>query len=98
MSLLDVIEEKWIRKLRASKPKWLAMVKRAESFDAYVKGIAAVTGLPENVIRASFPARNWAEFQANAEKYVELWISQIETAYKQKKWSTNYKRAFSTPG
>jgi hypothetical protein len=96
MSLLDIAEEKWIRKLRASKPKWLAMVKKAESLEAYVKGIAAITGLPESTIRASFPARNWAEFQANAERYVELWIGKIESAYRQKKWSTNYKKAFST--
>jgi len=95
---LEVYEEKWIRKLRAARPKWIAMVKRAESLDAYVKGIAAVTGLPESTIRASFPARNWAEFQANAERYVDIWISKIEAAYRLKKWSTNYKAAFSTTG
>jgi len=98
VSLIDIAEEKWIRKLRAAKPKWLAMVKKAESLEAYCKGIAAITGLPESTIRASFPARNWAEFQANAEKYVELWIGKIENAYRQRKWSTNYKKAFSTSG
>jgi hypothetical protein len=95
---LDIFEDKWIRKVRAARPKWIAMVKKAESLDAYIKGIASVTGLPEAVIRASFPARNWAEFQANAEKYVDLWISKIEAAFKAKKWSTHYKAAFSTPG
>ena len=94
---LEIYEEKWLRKVRAAKPKWLAMVKKAESLEAYVKGIAAVTGIPESVIRASFPARNWAEFQANAERYVEIWISKIEAAYKLHKWSENYKRAFQTP-
>ena len=97
MSLLPYFEEKWIRKCRAARSKWLAMVKKAESFDAYVRGIAKVTGLPEAVIRASFPARNWQEFQANAEKFVELWISKIEAAFKAKKWSTNYVEAFKTP-
>jgi hypothetical protein len=94
---LEIYEEKWIKKVRAAKPKWLEMVKKAESFEAYVKGIAAVTGLPEDIIRASFPAKNWAEFQANAEKYVDIWISKIETAYKQRKWSRNYKQAFTIP-
>jgi hypothetical protein len=95
---LDIYEEKWIRKLRAARPKWVAMVKRAESFEAYVKNIAAVTGLPEATIRASFPARSWQEFQANAERYVDIWINKIEAAYRMKKWSTNYKKAFSTTG
>ena len=94
---LDVYEEKWIRKVRAARTAWLEMVKKAESLDAYVKGIAAITGLPEAVIRASFPARNWADFQANAERYVDLWISKIEAAFRAKKWSTHYKRAFQTP-
>jgi hypothetical protein len=97
MSLLPYFEEKWIRKCRAARSKWLAMVKRADSLDAYVKGIAAVTGLPEGVIRASFPAKNWAEFQANAEKFVDLWISKIEAAARAKKWSVNYVEAFKTP-
>lgn len=95
---LDIYEEKWIRALRRKKGKWLAMVKKAESFDAYVKGIAAITGLPESEIRASFPARGWAEFQANADRYVDLWISKIEAAFRQKKWSTNYRQAFQTRG
>jgi hypothetical protein len=98
MSLLPYFEEKWIRKCRASRSRWLAMVKKAESLDAYVKGVAAVTGLPEGVIRASFPAKNWAEFQANAEKFVDIWISKIEAAARAKKWSTNYVEAFKTPG
>jgi len=95
---LDIYEEKWIRKVRAARPKWIAMVKKAESLDAYVKGVAAVTGLSESVIRASFPARNWAEFQANAEKFVDIWISKVESAYRAKKWSAHYKAAFSTTG
>jgi len=97
MTLLDIYEEKWIRKVRGARAKWLAMVKKAESLEAYVKGVAAVTGLPEGVIRASFPARNWAEFQANAEKFVDIWISKVEAAFRVKKWSSNYKQAFQTP-
>jgi hypothetical protein len=95
---LDLYEEKWIRKLRASRNKWLAMVKKAESFDSYVAKIAAAADVPEASVRASFPAKSWQDFQANAEKYVDLWISMIEAAYRQKKWSTNYRLAFSTPG
>jgi hypothetical protein len=91
-------EEKWARKVRASRAKWLEMVKKADSLDAYVKGIAEFTGLPENVIRASFPARNWAEFQANAEKFVDIWINRVEAAARAKKWSSAYIEAFRTPG
>jgi len=92
---LELYEEKWVRKLRASKSKWLAAVKSASSLDAYVKMIAAITGIPESTIRASFPAKNYAEFQANADKYVDLWMTKIEAAYRVKKWSTNYRAAFS---
>jgi len=95
---LDLYEEKWIRKVRAARPKWIAMVKKSESLEAYVRSISAITGIPEATIRASFPARNWAEFQANAEKYVDLWISKVEAAARAKKWSSHYKAAFSTTG
>jgi hypothetical protein len=91
-------EEKWARKVRASRSKWLEMVRKADSLDAYVKGVAEFTGLPESVIRASFPARNWAEFQANAEKFVDLWISRVEASARARKWSTGYIEAFRTPG
>jgi len=74
------------------------MVKRAESFDAYVAKVAAAADVPEATVRASFPAKHWQDFQANAEKYVDLWISMIEAAYRARKWSTKYKLAFSTTG
>ena len=70
--LVELYQEKWFRKVSAAKDKWLAMVKKADSLDAYVKGISTVTGLPESVVRASFPARNWAEFQRNADKYIDI--------------------------
>jgi len=94
---ISIYEEKWARKVRAARNKWLEMVKKAETLDAYVKGVAAATGLPESVIRASFPGRNYADFQANAEKYVDIWISKVEEAARAKKWSTNYIEAFRTP-
>jgi hypothetical protein len=97
-SRVALAEEKWARRVRAARAKWLEMVKKADSLDAYVKGIAEFTGLPESVIRASFPARNWAEFQANAEKYVDIWISRVEAAARAKKWSAGYIEAFRTPG
>ncbi len=95
-ALIHVYQEKWFRHTMRAKSKWLAMVKKAESFDAYVKGIASVTGLPEDVIRASFPAKNWADFQANADKYVEIWMRKIQEAHAKRKWAENYIRAFKT--
>jgi len=75
--------------LAAIEEKW------AESLDAFVKGISAVTGIPEGTVRASLPAKNWAAFQAEAEKYLPIAISKIEAAYRNKKWSRKYKEAFS---
>ena len=91
---IDIAEEKWVSKVRAAKDKWLAMVRSARSLEEYVKGIAEFTGLPVDVVRNSFPAKNWAEFQRNAEKYVELWISAIERAAREHKWKEGYLRAF----
>ena len=94
--LLEIYQEKWFRKVSAARSKWLEMVKKADSLDAYVKGIAAVTGLPETVIRASFPAKNWADFQANADKYVDIWLNKIQEAHRMGKWAKNYLAAFKT--
>jgi len=94
---LDIYEAKWYKKATAAFRKvWVDMVKRAESFEAYVAGVAAVTGLPEDVVRASLPAVNWKEFQANAEKYVDIALKKIEKAYSTHKWANKYKAAFST--
>ena len=94
MRKIDLAEEKWIRKVRAAKEKWLAMVKDTRSFDEYCRKIAEFTGLPVEVVRSSFPARNWAEFQRNADKYVDVWISAIESAFREHKWKEGYIRAF----
>jgi len=95
VAIIDRYEEKWVRKVMGAREKWLAMVKDASSLEAYVQGIAAVTGLDPATVRASFPARNWAEFQRNAEKYVDIWIEKVRRAADQKKWSKGYIRAFS---
>jgi len=94
MAKIDFAQEKWAMKVRAAKDKWLAMVKSARSFEEYVRGIAEFTGLPESTIRSSFPAKNWAEFQRNADKYVELWIQAVERAAREGKWKEGYLRAF----
>jgi len=92
---LPAIEDKWYRKAIAGfKKNWVRMVQKAESFDAFVRGISAVTGIPEATVRASLPATNWKDFQANAEKYLSIALSKIEAAYRARKWSTKYKAAF----
>jgi len=92
---LDAIQEKWYRKAIAGfKRNWVRMVKKAESFDAFVRGISAVTGIPEATVRASLPATNWKEFQANAEKYLPIALSKIESAYRAGKWKIKYRAAF----
>lgn len=95
MSRVDVAEEKWARKVLGAREKWLAMVKDASSLEAYVQGIADFIGVDPATVRASFPARNWAEFQRNAEKYVDVWINKVRRAAERKKWSKGYIRAFT---
>jgi len=92
---LEEIEEKWIRKTNAGfRENWVRMVKKAESFDLFVKGISAVTGIPEATVRASLPAKNWKDFQENAEDYLDIAIAKIDAAYRAKKWSKRYGAAF----
>ncbi|HDN18292.1 MAG TPA: hypothetical protein ENF41_04445 [Candidatus Bathyarchaeota archaeon] len=93
---LELYEEKWFRNaVSAIRSVWAQMVKRSESFDAFVKGIAFVTGLPEAEIRASLPAKNWQKFQAEADKYVSLIIEKLEKAHREKKWARKYRAAWT---
>ena len=94
MPLIDIYQEKWARKTMAAKEKWLSMIKKAESFEAFVKGVAQVTGLSESEVASSIPARNFKEFQANAEKYVDIWLENIRRAAAARKWAKNYVEAF----
>jgi len=67
---------------------------RAESLDAFVRGISAVTGIPEATVRASLPAKAWVEFQREPERYLPIAVAKIESAYRAKKWSRKYRKAF----
>lgn len=91
---LDLAERKWAQKVRAAREKWLAAVKDASSLEEYVQKIAEFTGLDPATVRASFPARNYAEFQRNAEQYVDIWINAVERAAARGKWKRGYLKAF----
>ncbi len=80
--------------MRGFRGAWVANVKRAESLSAFVEGIAQVTGIPSGTVAASMPAKNFADFQANAEKYLPMAIAKLEAAYRSKKWSRKYRQAF----
>ncbi len=97
MSKLATIEEKWFRKTNAAQRKWLNAVKSSESLDAFCKQMASALGISEGEVRASLPVKNWAEFQANAEKYLPLFIDGVKKAYDNKKWSKGMIDAFTTP-
>ncbi|GAI83418.1 unnamed protein product [marine sediment metagenome] len=93
--LTSMIEEKWYRKAIAGfKEVWGPAVKSAASLDAFCEGISAVTGIPAGTVRSSLPAKNWAAFQADADKYLAIAVAKIEAAHKANKWSSHYKRAF----
>lgn len=93
---LHLAQEKWFKKVTAAREKWLKNVANPRSLEAYVRGIADFLGVSPEVVRASLPARNWAEFQANASKFVDAFVSGVRRAYELKKWAENYKRAFTS--
>jgi len=96
MALIDTYEEKWKKKTLAAKDKWVTMVKEATSLDAFIKGVVAVTGLDEKTVKESLPTANWAEFQKNADKYVDAFVGKVKAAAEEKKWSKKYVSAFKT--
>jgi hypothetical protein len=96
MSLLELYHEKWFKRVSGKRDVWVRAIKEAATLDAFVKGVATVTGLSEAEVRASIPASNYSEFQRNAEKYADVFIANIRKAYEQKKWPEHYRRAFST--
>jgi len=95
---LDIAEEKWFRRAIAGfKKVWIPAVKAAESFEAFVSGISAITGIPEATVRASMPAVAWRKFQAEAEKYLPKAVAKIEAAFRAKKWSRKYRKVWTIP-
>ena len=96
MAKIDIAEEKWFRKtIAAFREIWPQMVKKAESYEAFVQGVADFLGVSPELVRSSLPARNFAEFQRNPEKYVEIAIRKIERAYHTHKWKRKLIAAFT---
>jgi len=90
-------EEKWYRNaIERVKKYWVSAVKSSDSLEAFINTIAHLAGVSPETVRASLPAKNWADFQAHAEEYLDDVIAGIERAYKQKKWSKKWIRAFTT--
>lgn len=95
MSLLDRIEDIWYRKAIAGlRANWLKAVSASSSLDSFCEGISAVTGIPAATIRGSLPAKNYADFQANASTYLPIAMAKVEAAHRAGKWKANYRRAF----
>lgn len=93
---LEAMEAKWYRKAMAGfRENWARMVRMSESLEAFCEGISAVTGIPAATVRGSLPAKNWAAFQAEADKYLPIAIAKIEAAHRTGKWRTKYRAAFS---
>ena len=92
--LLDIYQEKWARKTMAAIDKWVKMVSSADTFQSYVSGIAAVTGLSDSEVAASLPARNYREFQANASRFAAKYEEKVKKAAAMRKWAKNYIEAF----
>lgn len=92
--ILEFAEKKWESKVLAAIPKWTQKVKDPATFEAYVSGISAVTGLPAGEVAASIPARNFKEFQSMADHYEEKFRSKVQAAIRAKKWAKNYVNAF----
>ena len=81
-------------KTLAAVDKWAMKVKSPDTFQAYVSGISTVTGLPESEVANSLPARNYREFQANADQFKQKFQTKVQKAAELGKWAKNYVAAF----
>lgn len=93
---LQLAAEKWKRKTLGRKALWVKMIRQSESKTAFISGVADFLGLSEATVRSSMPAKAYAEFQANAERYAEKFARNVRKAAEQGKWSRKLKAAFST--
>lgn len=94
-SLLGVVEKKWHSKTKAAfNAHWAKNFASARSAEAFAQGIASVTGLSLKTIKASLPMKNFRAAQKNAGLYRNLALRKIDAAFRTKKWSRNYRRAF----
>ena len=94
MPLIDIYQEKWARKTLAAVEKWTRKVSESETFQSYVAGIAAVTGLSDSEVAASLPARNYREFQSKASQFAGKFEEKVKRAAAMRKWAKNYVDAF----
>lgn len=94
---LEMYEEKWSRKTKVARDKWVTNIRDPSTIEAYVNKIARLTGLSPDTVRASSPAQEFANFTRNVDRYVSEWLSGIDTAIAMKKWSQKYREAFATP-
>jgi len=91
---LELAEAKWARNTPAARAFWAEKIRAAESLDAYVKGVADITGLSEAEVRAALPTTNWAHFQSNVDQYLNVWMEGIARAAREHKWSKGYIGAY----
>jgi len=92
---LEAGQAKWNRKTaKAFREKWVRNFADARTFDEWVQGIAAATGLSPQQIASSLPAQNFREAQSNANAYLEKALRKIDAAARTGKWKQNFIRAF----
>lgn len=94
---IEIYEEKWGRKTRNARGRWVEAVKAPSTLEAYVTQISRITGIPVDTVRRSEPAQEFANFTRNVDNYVSKWMGGIESAIAERKWSQKYKEAFSKP-
>ncbi|MBW2675506.1 MAG: hypothetical protein JRD89_19205 [Deltaproteobacteria bacterium] len=96
---IELAKDKWVRKLKAGIPKWLVEVVRAESYDAFVRGLSSASGIPESTIRGSIVASEWKKFQEEVSRSPEAFRRKFEaiaTPEKSEKWLRAFKTALTT--
>lgn len=92
---LRAAEEKWERKtLKAFKEVWPSMVKKSDTYDAFVSGVSNFAGISESAVRNSIPADEYKKFQTNPEAYLDKAVRSISDAADKDKWSDGYVTAF----
>jgi hypothetical protein len=92
---IEEAEPVWYKNTKASGDVWANRTSTPSAFDHYVKSMAKLLGLSEAEVRASLPASNWKDFQGKASVKKTDYLTGVEDAFKEKRWSTKLKEAYT---
>jgi len=90
--LLD-LEKKWEKKTKGKGKRWADAVRGKE--DVWAEALSVKTGVPVSDIKAGPMYKEFKEFAANPDEYIDDFESGVEAAAKVNKWARRFYEALT---